>query len=349
MNVRELEYLSDWYVEHYDRLRPLYDAVLSPIQHNASQPNKQPLESQLEALINYLRGMAFDDLSLQQIAKLTDLGVYQFVGVEGVRFIEATVRTSDYDPSTAANRISEALSVLKSAYSGFNQYRSALEALGFDDHDDPESDNGVIIRVGFQKGASIDNVTDWKESSRDWYDIIRGLSMVSNESPEDTKIVGASTGSIILILVGTASVTTLLAIIAKNIASVAKEVVGISNVIEELRQNKWLTAAMERDFKKKIDQSRSKALSDIMKEIREIHKSIDGEKSTALEASIKKLLAFNEAGGSVDFVAPEDDDDQVDAGNEPMSALSQARVAIQDYQAAREQVRALTDMSNRQS
>jgi hypothetical protein len=83
-----------------------------------------------------------------------------------------------------------------------------------------------------------------------------------------------------------------------------------------------------------------------MKEIREIHKPIDGEKSTALEASIKKLLAFNEAGGSVDFVAPEvDEDGEVEAENKPRSALAQVRAAIQEYQTVREQVRMLTDMS----
>jgi hypothetical protein len=35
MDIRELEKLAVWYGEHFDRIGPLYQALIAPIQHNA--------------------------------------------------------------------------------------------------------------------------------------------------------------------------------------------------------------------------------------------------------------------------------------------------------------------------
>ncbi len=349
MNVDELRRLASWYIDHYANLHSLYNKLLSPVQHNASQPNKQPLEGQLEALIDYLRSMRFEELSLQQLKLLYDLGVDQYIGSEGANFIEATIRTSDYDPSTASSKISEAIGVLNNVNSGFSSYRDSIQSLGLSAPDDQEEDDFITIRVGFQNEAAIDNVTDWRDSAKDWYDIVRGLALASNEAPEDTRIVGASTGSIILILAGTLSVTTLLALISKNIAAVAKDVIGIGNQIEDLRRKKMLNGVIEKELRKLEKDKKDKAQADIIALISNKIPDLDGEKITALEGSIKKLLAFNEKGGNVDFVAPEEgagdeDNDNAD-GEAATSALEAARSAIHDYQEVREQIKLLTDLS----
>ena len=349
MNVNELQQLADWYIEHYSQLNSLYNGLLAPIQHNASQPSKQPVESQLESLLAYLREMKFDELSLQQLQMLSSLDVDGFMGSDGVNYVESTIRTSDFDSATAVTKITDALSKLSSAHSGFSAYRESLALLGLNRRDADEEIDSIIIRIGFQSDASIDNVTDWKDSARDWYDIIRGLALASNESPEDTKIVGASTGSIILILAGTASVTTLLALISKDIASVAKDVIGIGNDIEDLRHKKRLNNVIEKELRKQENNKKDKALKDITGLIKRKIPDLDGEKITALEGSIKKLLAFNEKGGNVDFVAPDARADELDADpdgkDQPMTALAEARSAIHEYQAVRDQIKLLVDMT----
>lgn len=351
MNVSELERLAVWYVDHYSQLSSLYNNLLSPIRHNASEAGKQPVESQLVALLDYLQGMTFENLSLQQLRLLSNLGVDQFIGRDGALYVEGSVRTAEYDPATAVNRINDALSKLSEAHSGFTQYEGALEALGCVNADAQEEHESIIIRVGFQNDASIENVTDWKESAKDWYEIIRGLAMAAGEAPEDTKIIGASTGSIILILAGTLSVTTLLALISKNIASVASDVIGIKNQVEDLRHKKWLSAAMEREFKKKEDSLKGAALKNILGLIKKRLPNLDGEKVTALEGSIKKLLSFNEKGGNVDFVAPEtkdNTDEEIQDGNEErLNALTGVLAVIRDYQATREKLKLLTDQSEK--
>ena len=354
MDVSELHHLADWYIDHYTNLNSLYNAVLSPIQHNANQPGKQPVENQLDSLLSYLRTMKFDELSLQQLRMLSTLGVDRFVGSTGSDFIEAIIRTSDYDPATAATKINQALSTLSEAHSGFSSYRKAIEALKIADSEPKSLTDTITVRVGFQSDASIENITDWKVSAQDWYDIIRGLALAANEAPEDTKIVGASTGSIILILAGTLSVTTLLALISKNIASVAKDIIGIRNQIETLRQQKLLTTVIEKELKKQETTKKDQALKEIISLIKKQTPGLDGEQVTADESSIKKLLTFNEKGGNVDFVAPDTDGDDPDEdeseGNEERrGALAAVRSAIHEYQEVREQIKLLSDFSNNQN
>jgi hypothetical protein len=351
MNIDELRQLSDWYLLHYSELNSLYGGLLSPIQHNASQPSKQPVESQLELLLAYLREMKFDELSLQQLRMLSSLGVDSYVGSEGAVFVDAAIRTSEFDPATAASKISGAQNKLNQAHSAFSSYLASLKSLGLEQSAVDKESDSITIRVGFQNDASINNVTDWKESAKDWYDIIRGLALASSEAPEDTKVVGASTGSIILILAGTLPVTTLLALISKNIASVAKDVIGIGNQIEDLRHKKLLNSVIENELKKQEKEKKDKALEDIVAIIKLRIPDLDGEKVTGLEGSIKKLLLFNEKGGNVDFVAPEADVDGSDAEPDDkdgtLTALVEARTEIHEYQSVREQIKMLTDMTDK--
>ena len=286
---------------------------------------------------------------------LSSLGVDQYIGPNGAKYVDSVIKTSDYDPATAVTKINEAVSKMIEAHDGFSSYISSINMLGIRDGDPDDSGEYITIRVGFQNEASIDNVSDWKDSAKDWYDIIRGLSMAANEAPEDTKIVGASTGSIILILAGTLKVTTLLATISKTVSVFAKQIIGVGIEIENLRQKRLLTKTIESELRKKEQELKTEALKEIQDSLKDKIVGKDGEVTTALENSIKKVLAFNEKGGSVDFVAPEDIETE-DVGDkaegadvEAKAALAEARIAIQEFQVEREALKLLVDGTNKDS
>ncbi len=130
MNINELKQLSVWYVANFTDIQSRYSNLIQPIQHNASGQGKQPLEPQLESLIDYLKKMKFEELSIQQIKLLDALGVSRYIGEGGANFVENTIRTSDYDPQTAVNRLNEGVAALSSANSGFSSYRQSLSDLG---------------------------------------------------------------------------------------------------------------------------------------------------------------------------------------------------------------------------
>lgn len=334
MDVDELHRLAIWFEGQIPETNRRYRELLTPLTHNANQNDKQPLEGPLQGLIDHLDGQRFEDLSIQQLKLLTAMGVDAYLGQVGAAFVNDVVRTSNYDPATAVAKITEAVNRLDRASSSLAAYAQSVGNLGFKVREiDPEDDR-IIIRVGFQNEVSINNVADWKDSGKEWYEIIRGLAMACNEKPEDIKVVGASTGSIILILAGTVAFTLLLARISKNITSVAMDIIGVRSAMEDLRQKGILTKAMESEFQALEKQKRDGAVSTIEGVLADQLKGLDGEVKAGLVKSVQKLLTFSEKGGSVDFVAPEEDAPEAgDPGDDALkAALIEAREEIREYQ-----------------
>lgn len=167
--------------------------------------------------------------------------------------------------------------------------------------------------------------------------------MAAGEPPEATRVVGASTGSVILILAGTVTVTTILALISKNIASVAKDAIGIANQIEDLRGKKLLNDTIEQELIKQETERKKEALEKIIDLVKGKVQALDGEKTNALESSVKKLLNFTEKGGNLDFVVPDSEEpsDDGSANDDQLKSLAEARDAVREYQAEREHIKLL--------
>jgi len=279
---------------------------------------------------------------------LNSLGVDGYIGPEGAAYVEAAVRTSNYDPATAVQRLNQAIQTVNNVRAKLAAYVESVNGLEFGPDDVLAEEGLITIRVGFQNDVAINNVTDWKDTAKEWYDIIRGLAMACDESPEDVKVIGASTGSIILIMAGTAAFTALLAQISKHITSAAKDVIGVRMEVENLRQKKLLTKGMESELKKIEKEKTDSAVATIEKLLEGKIAAKDGDVGVALTASIKKLLTFSEKGGTVDFVAPDieelDEEDGEDVADSSLkAALIEAKAAIREYQGERESLKLLTD------
>lgn len=348
MDLQELEKLATWYIEHFSQLNQYYQQLIGPLQHNASQQNKQPFEPNMISLNDYLNTMNFEVLSLQQIKTLNKLGVAQFIGSEGAEFISRTIKTADFDPATGLSVITEAFAKLLNIKQQFESYLQALSQLDLRETDVEELSKQITIRIGFQNAASIDNVTKWKDSAAEWYDIIRGLALAMDEAPENTRVVSATKGSIILTLAGTYAVTMLLAKISTNVLGVAKDTLEIMHTIQDLRTKKILNDVIETELNRKMEKVKEDALESLIEEIRPLLPDENGEKITALKHSVKKLLDFNEKGGNVDFVGPNDGvaDTEVEGGTASgIATLTAVRNAINDHQKLREQIKQLSHQS----
>jgi hypothetical protein len=227
-------------------------------------------------------------------------------------------------------------------------YSAAVDQLGFARRELDDEDGRITVRIGFRNDASIKNVKDWKVSADDWYQIVRGLAMATGEAPEDTKVVGASTGSIILILSATYAFSKILAAIARHITGAAKEILTLQMSVEDLRQKKILTKTMEAEFQKLQSEVRAKAEKTIETEIKKlVLGAADGEKANAVTKSVQKLLKFGEDGGDIDFVAPpaaDDESEEDDPKSDDMiAAIAEVRNAIASYQNEREAVKLLSN------
>ena len=132
MDIHELLRLATWYTGQFSELIGLYNALREPINHNANQPDKRPIEAQLNALTDFLANQRFDELSIEQLKMLTSLEVSAYLGRDGAAYVNGVVRTSDYDPATAAQRLNASTQALNRARDLLTAYAEAVASLGFD-------------------------------------------------------------------------------------------------------------------------------------------------------------------------------------------------------------------------
>ncbi|RWL43787.1 MAG: hypothetical protein EOR60_19725 [Mesorhizobium sp.] len=267
MNIFELYDLADWYKSYLKRLRAAYADLQNATNNNANQPTKVPIEGPLSALVQFLNQMDMGQLSLQQLELLRHLKVLHLVGPEGARWIESVVRVEAYDPATTNQNLSDGIATINAAGEKLINYAAAIDQLDLHPEQVEESDGRITVRIGFRSDASIRNIKDWKTSADDWYQIVRGLALTSGQAPEDAKVVGAETGSIILVLSVTYGLSRLLATIAKHITSTAKEVLSLQIALEDLRQKKILTKTMEAEFERLQSEARAGAQKRVEEQI----------------------------------------------------------------------------------
>ena len=189
----------------------------------------------------------------------------------------------------------------------------------------------VEIRIIFQNEAAIENSADLKKRTADWYEIIRGVTSASDETPEDVQVRGVWNGSVFVCLAGTAAVTLVLAKITKNVSGMALDGIKVLSAIEELKQKRMHTAEIERMLKenhKRDVVARKAALVDEIAQEGEL--VLNHEQKSLMEQAVMKMLTFFEKGGELEFIEPhsaneDGQEDEAHRGDALSETLSEIR------------------------
>lgn len=327
MEVSQVLNVADWYLETIPTIGKRFNALKKKLAHNASQPQKEPLREELDSLIAHLEAMHFDLLTNEELDLLRSLDALQYLGHQGALFVIETVKTSDFDPASAANDISVAEQVLSSTQSKFDQARNQLRELGLErDDDEGELIDLPLVRVRFKDGAAVDDIALLKKWIVDWFDISRGAAMAVGETPQSVKVVGASNGSVIITLGTIGSVTMILAMIATNAGRIAREYLSIANDIEDLRQKKRLNKVIEDELKQQQTRLHETGIEDTLNEIKDtVPQMIEQEVENALRKSIERYFSFYKKGGDVDFIPPRSRVEDTEEGEEDQDVIDQIR------------------------
>lgn len=347
MNVIELKELADWFESYRPPLKKLFNQLQSILSNNANQTAQSPIGETLNELTHFMSQMDTSVLSVQQLAILQDLGLNKHVGKFGAQYISNLVVTSTYDPATTRDTFDEEIRLLSSGAEKLRAYANAVTELGIEESMYLPEEGRYIIRVGFRNDASINNIVDWKVSAADWHLIIRGVAIAAGETPEETSVIGATRGSLIMILAASATVTKLMAMISKHLTGIAKDFISVGMEIENLKQKKLLTASIKQELESQRDKLKDEGLEQLKKELlQNIGSEQGGEEATALNMAINKLLDFEEKGGDLDFVTPPEtdtSDENEDTGPDNFSTeLESVRQAILEYNEEREAIKMLT-------
>jgi hypothetical protein len=292
---------KDW--ESLENLQRLLD-------QNSQGNEKQPLKEALAAVHIFFNTMPTEQLNIQQQTLFNSNRVLGFIGFAGWSEVERIVKTREqYDPASAAQDFRAFKDRLSTFAESMINFQISLINTGFNENTLPEVDiDKVRIDVYFRGDASIDDITELRDWSDEWYHIMQNLAAANGEAPESVKVVGASTGSIIIFIMGTLSVETLIALILKQIANGVDQVFVIRNTAEDFRIKKVLNKQLEKALK---DREKEIAITAQKSAVEAILKKIgpqNGEAQTKVSKAVEKFFSFTALGGLVDLSTPNKED-----------------------------------------
>ncbi len=316
MNVSELYDLTYWVVNNIEeeQIPQKYETLQQLISRNA-QPNQQqqPFETQKKDLIEAIKNVPLKQLTKEQLAFLMQLGIAQSVGDEGVEIVDDIFYKNVIDIATTAQKLSDIHRKLTQGLKKLQQIRTGLDNNVI--QEEYEIQNEVMIRITFSGDAEISNIVDFKDWGNVWYEIGRGIAIAHNATPEEVKVVGATSGSLIIELITDPAIAATTATIIYSALKLAEKVLDIKKKAKEIKnldlQNKKLADELAKEAEKEKVMGIEKISVVIIEEL-EINESREGDKVNALERSIKNLVDFIESGGEIDFVLPEGDEDAED-------------------------------------
>lgn len=306
MDISQVLNLATWVAENLPQVLRSYRKLQQKLDHNAKQPQKEPLREELSNLTQLLDSMSFEHLTNEEVDLLEELEALQYLGHPGWNFVQQTITTSDFDPASAAADFQIAIQILDNTIQKFDTAQNAIRQLGFENFSDEQAMLELpLVRVRFKEDASIKDIALLKKWTTEWFDIARGAALSVGETPQTVKVVSANNGSIILTLGTIASVTMVLAIIAKNAGRIASEYLSIANDIEDLRHKRRLNQVIEEELRRQQDAVQKSGVEDTLREISDsVQGAIENEVANALRKAITKYFDFYKKGGDVDFIPP---------------------------------------------
>lgn len=336
MEVAESYHLAQWFQKHGQAAARKYQALLKIMEANLSQNNqsqKQPIREAWHDLFEELKNMPLTELNFQQLHHLEELGVSEYIGDVGARYVRRTVKESSYDPATGVEGIKTAHSAINSAIQQFSGLQQALDAIRLAPASMSEGideDQDALARIQFTSEASINNVADLKKWSNDWNDIVRGVGLCVGETPHNVKVVGASRGSILVWIGGTMLFVSFLAHMSRKVSEIVLNGLQVAEAIEDLRHKKISNAAIEKAMRDQQKEREDNIERELIDELKQKAVEFQPEHEAHLKAAVKKFINFNKKGGVVDYIEPSreegdtgGDDENDTAPENPAAAVTQ--------------------------
>jgi hypothetical protein len=350
MNISELVRLANWIEEYVGPSLSPYDQLATILEQNATQSAKQAVKPHLDAVERALKRIPSEQLSDLQIELLKEQEIFDLVGLPGWKRLEATLLASDYDPASVAAKVRADRSSLERVASRFKRLTQSLTELDIDDQNFCVEPARVEVRVRFTRQASIQNPADLKKWSADWYDIIRGIALCVDEKPQDTLVIGATEGSLIVIFSASVPVAKVLALLSKYVTTVVMNGLQMANAMEDLRHKKIMNRSIEEAMKAQAKQIAETGAENAFKAIVEHAGVPDGEKKGPIKIAVDKFFNFSDKGGEVDLLPPPspplsvaNDDEADDETTDDSDDLTALNEVVEEVRKLRDEARALLE------
>lgn len=319
MQVEELFDLAAWVIREIQtkELVQKYQNLQNILQQNSRANQQQtPFEEEKSKLLGALTGVPLSELTIGQINVLSDLSILPNVGKEGVDLVEDVLYRNAIDVASAAKRIAKCIQELSEGVQWCQQQKDLLHKI-ISDESVAIAEDMVLLRVRFVGDADIENLTELKKWSAQWWEIGRGISMAYGKSPEDISVVGASKGSIIVSLLTDLQIAGTVSVVIYGALKIVEKYYTIKRTIQEVKGLELANKAAEKELEDAAKSHKDEGIKRIVEEtIKELGVKSEGKKNEISKAT-KNLVNFIILGGEVDLIIPDEaEDDDEEEGNE---------------------------------
>lgn len=346
MNLEELYALTKWIQTEIVEEQVLheYQQLLNVVAQNSQSNQQTPFENEKENLIETLDATYLGTLTKDQLKFLESMKILPYLGEKGIKNLEDILYKNSLDIATAVQKLQQIVTDLGQGIEKNKQLINGLK--GCVAEPVTEVSDEVLLRVCFQGEAAMNNIKDFKEWGASWHIISHGVAKAHGASADEVRVIGAAKGSVIIELATIASIACTVSAIILSALKVAEKVLQLKGMATDVRIKNLQADILEEQLKEAAEKQKEEGIQTIIDEQKKaikLKQSSDGDKITALEKSISKLVDFIEKGGEVDFVVPEEEFDEEE--NPIQDDYDKVRSQAEEIRQLEEQLKLIEDQS----
>ena len=325
IDSKEAEYQP---IEKLNKLLSILRSNTQPVyQHNRNQITTRSFTEEKRNAIDAIKELEISELSQDQIACLEIYDAHNHIGQAAAKRLESLFRDEIHDQVYLGNEVEKAHNSLSLAKKEISETSKKIEPFYKKTHQTKYLKNKSRFSIIFKEGVEIKNLEDLEKSSKEWKNIIYGISRGLGMAANDFEILGARNGSFIIdlylavpaiaafgyILTRSLNIIEQFALSTKRIKSIYDFEIN-DPAFKEIE--KEINASTEKYFSIKQLNSAKSIATDLLSD----KENVSEEDKVFLESGIKKILSHLKNGGDLDLFVPDAEIEGIDDKEEQDSA-----------------------------
>jgi len=295
-----------------------FQKLIQVLQQNSQQngQQQQPITTQKAGLIAVIKAIRVQTLTLNERRLLKTFIDTDLMGDSGVEKINQVFVDHNLDPMGAVNAFTKMKGLYDQLILAATETLKVLAPIDVSVVEADIEKGHAILQITFKDKASITNVTDWRETSDQWWQIVRSFGLLTDTTTDQAKILSFQQGSVVVEVSATYIVVKAVGFVADKVLSVIERILELRKKILEIKQLDLTNKQIERDLEKEAAVFQENKSNQIAQQvIAEINKAkaTDGEVGTAIKMAVEKLFAFLDKGGTVDCRLQQLEDEPAEA------------------------------------
>jgi hypothetical protein len=311
MRVSELKRAMEFVIARVKEplLIPKLNKLVNAVRQNARSPQQQiPITEEKQAVIKVIAGIVLDDLTLNEREVIAASFNLKKLGQAGTVWVNKIFTDHYLDPMGAVNELEELLQEFSGLEEQALKTLEVLEPFHVEAVDGDLEPGKAALQITFKNQAAINDFSNLRDASEQWWEIMRGISILTHTAVEKIPILVMEKGYRLQIeLSSNPQVLLALGSIVDKSLWAVDRYFDMKRKAEEIRamdlDNKKIYHELEEEaegYKRNIVDNINAAVIEAM-----AGRKSNGEVSTAMEITVRHVFDFLDKGGTIDCRIPE--------------------------------------------